>query len=488
MKLPKLSEDYNTKILLISYLSLGVLFLLRIYGYFGDEFYLTNNDRWYYTAVAQSLLEYGTFQNIIYETPEALLSSQVGIILIYAFILLFIDQPETLYFISSILAALLWLSSCFPLYTLALKYQVSRFSLVIILAGVILLQEYLWYIFHGMTEGYFYPLVIWFFYFFDKVYYNRNRAIDLITLLLLAFLLILLRLQGFLIILAIPLLLFIKCEWNQLFRISGYLSLPILAFILFNVLFIKTIDDGAGQHLLSAIFSYSTEDFLSLLPILSGFLFNYNAEGFLNPYMFWGFTIPSWFLLGWLLYRNRKLLLQNNLLLFSILIITLSMAAFFASGWPRINLRYIYYCLPFYFIVVTWLASIEPHKYHRIAILAFIGIILLFNIRIFLAYNITQSYEGYEFRKEQVETFNYLDQLNANYQPEHIYMESQVRSNYRLLYITSGIPITTEFGSDFERNTFILVGKDESHSFPNDQFEKIGSFRYAGEYDIYYHH
>lgn len=439
----------NNKYILTATLLLFLCFtIVHLYTYLSNELFLiTSNDRYYYLALAASFNKYDLFINIIHYPYKEALNYQLGTPLIYYLLLTIFDNNSNILTSSTIISTILFISTLYPIFKLVKLSGIPLVFIPVILLPYIFFQEYFEYIVNGITEGYFYPIVIWWLYFAIKWRSNSNYFWTSI-LLIASFLAISIRVQSLLIFFSFIITLFICNDFKKctIFSIA-IISITIFYYLTSSFLIFEFENSSSKPvelKVLQNVFDLSFSNIKSLTPIFHLFFFNLGAAGPLSEILKWIISHPFWIIIiGYpvYIYFLPKTEPPPVVIIFSVITIAITLIAFFAAGGYKVNLRYIYYILPFVLFVLSWIIYLTYNNNYKILnaylIIGF-ATLVLFNFRIFYMYNINQSYEGFENRKAAVDRYYEQSDLFENYLPEKTFTKRNPVRHSRYFYFLTG--------------------------------------------------
>lgn len=480
-KLSFLNTKYSFLILF------ALLFVFRSITYTSEQYYLIDtNDRFFYLSLAESFSDTGQFIDYTTTDRDGIRGRHIGVPLLFTFYQQLLKTSDAVFLMSSVLGSLLFFLSLFYfLHYLFKKYGFRYLHLSVILLFIFLLQEYYEFILWGLTESYFYSFTLLWLVLASKFLEDKFSVFQLTLLLLLGFCLTLFRIQFILLFAALFFAIVLYQKWNLLPRYAIVTFIPILCFFLLVQNTVVSAEQSATDGIIATLQGNPLPYIKNLLPVFHLHWFNFGAAGPLSNIFYILISIPLWLYPIFCFIRYRETFFANKLLVLASLIIIISLFAFFASAWWRINLRYIYYILPL--MVFTIIASTRiDSSIIRYYIFGCMAIVILFNLRIFTSYNITKNYQGYTERIELVQSYHTLKDLNTTYQPTHAYNVGPTRSP-RFIYATTGKSVIPDITSEFKPNSFIFLSEGQLSQVNREDFEYLYNYNYGGStYHLFY--
>ena len=382
--------------------------------------------------------------NIIAEPYEEVLNRQFGIVLVLYVVIQFIAEYDNVFLFSSVFSAFLFITALYPLYDLCRKTGIT-YLIFLVFLPLAIFQEYFEYIIHGITEGYFYPISIWWFWVAYHWYTSQTKS-WLIALFFMSILLVSFRVQAVLFVSAFAISLILTTDLRNAIKftllcIAAFLTYYFFAYLITADLYTDAARQSAELRALNAITDFELADISRLSPVFSMFFFNYGAAGPLNQLLSPFVIYPVWILTLtaplYYLYKGKNV---PFIVLFCTILIIIVLISFFAVNWWRINLRYIYFTLPFFFIIYAWITSIwhNNNKLLYYASLAVFTVFILFNARIYYIYNLAHSYTGIEKRVEASDRYHFQNQILDKYDPDRIFTNRTPVRHSRYLYFLTG--------------------------------------------------
>lgn len=461
---------------------------LGVYLYFGHYYSDLWSDPAYYYAVGKSFLESGKLANITVLPVQHVLNAHLAIALIHSGYQLIFDNPLTIFMVTPFLGFLLFWASLKPLILLSKShFSIERSDSLVIFLIMTASPVYMWFSLQAArTEAFFFPLVLfWSLVFLNWSQERRFSAKYLFLLIGLSVLLYAFRLQALILFLAA----IISLLWHRDFLkavamvlISG-LSVAIvlgLNYLLSGI----TFGQGETQHAAN-ITLISSERVIHFVQVLGQFFVN--ADQSVIPWLTGILFLVISLFHVYLWYRNASLpSTYATLLIFGSLL-----ALFlFRNEENTIQLRYIYYALPFLWI--TWMHfsnSVSKINFKNVVRFSAYGIVVfyafLFSYRYIFQFELQKQFT--HTGKAQIHK---LKDVLHDEKPENQFVLATVRME-RLLYTLTGKPGITDFEFKHPEQGDLLLFTQEmkdNSEISSENLELLTTYYLFENYMIYRYH
>ncbi len=350
---------YNKKIIISLLLLIASLIsIYSLYYYWVNKIYFIGSDAYYYWSISDSVAENGSFMDTTVIPHELIRTTQLGIVFIHSILSKLGINGESRFTLIMILNYFFHLSIIYPINQIAKKIGLTN-----LLSRIFLISAFIgaWHIYEMQlrlnNDGLFNSLAVWYIYLLIIIHQDiadlkissflsiKNKFFW-ITIMAgaLSYILILFRLQMFLIhCSAIVAVVFLR-KWRSLYWNIAFLSLSCIALInLLNNVEVLKIFSSVERQSSKILVGFMSEIHSTLFDIVPSLLYNYDLDNFVDYIILPVIAIIVLILFKAVRKKDHDLLLISLICCSALLWITI-------FGYGRA--RYILYIYPFMYLLM----------------------------------------------------------------------------------------------------------------------------------------
>lgn len=437
-------------------------FWISGFNYFFDDVYT-------YLSYSESLYHFGYVKDLTTIPPTPPITTQNGVVLIYTLLNYVTNDMTTKMHIVSFILTINLIVCYFLIYKIGLLLDISKNVLYVLIVALVFNFYFYGYYVVPTNDGFYISSFLFSLYLFLKLFINNNTNYW-ITLLIIALLVPLFRLQGLIVYIAALLSFFIiKKDYKNSFVIFIYIF---LSFLVVKLSIKLLIDDTSGlEELSKMLIFYHLETFYDsfqeiLANAIPSMFLNFPASHFHSETFGYVKILFSTLMLIFLIAIFIESFKKKNLIIFTIVLIVFGNFAALILFNVIID-RYIYINTILVILLSFFYMREKYHMYFAVAILLFS--LLSFGARIYYKqYDSINVLNNIDYIDSAYKSYNLISQFPRQ---TYFYLQKQSISNPQ--YIDTNLPILIIGDEKFTNHQIGILIKNKNKIITKKQLALI---------------